>query len=156
MRLPVVSHLFTAPALCTGLAGLSCPAAETEAGFKSMFNGKDLTGWAVQIGLVGVGRRARWIMTKEDLPGAQIVSVADCFRPRCAEAAKIVPGGDKRGKYRDYRKMLEKEKLDAVFVETTTHARVLAMTHADVETGHRATTLCHRVNLCRTMQRTLR
>jgi len=52
--------------------------------------------------------------------------------------------------------MLEKEKLDAVFVETTTHARVLAMTHADVETGHRATTLCHRVNLCRTMQRTLR
>jgi len=45
VRLPVVSHLFTAPALCTGLAGLSCPAAETETGFKSMFNGKELTGW---------------------------------------------------------------------------------------------------------------
>jgi len=84
----------------------------------------------IQIGFIGVGGRARWIMTKEDLPGAQIVSVADCFRPRCDEAAKIVPGGDKWEKYQDYRKMLEKEKLDAVFVETTTHARVLAMTHA--------------------------
>ena len=84
----------------------------------------------IQIGFIGVGGRARWIMTKEDLPGAQIVSMADCFLPRCDEAAKIVPSGDKWEKYQDYRKMLEKEKLDAVFVETTTHARVLAMTHA--------------------------
>ena len=31
--------------------------------------------------------------------------------------------------YQHYREMLEKEKLDAVFVETTTHARVLACIH---------------------------
>lgn len=28
--------------------------------------------------------------------------------------------------------------------------------HADAETGHRATTLCHLINLCRTVQRRLR
>jgi predicted dehydrogenase len=33
-------------------------------------------------------------------------------------------------KYQDYRRMFEKEKLDAVFVETTTHARVLVAIHA--------------------------
>jgi predicted dehydrogenase len=81
----------------------------------------------IQVGFIGVGGRARWLMTKEALPGAEIVAVADCFRPRCDEAAKIVPGGDRWHKYQDYRQMLEKEKLDAVFVETTCHARVLAM-----------------------------
>jgi predicted dehydrogenase len=84
----------------------------------------------LQVGFIGVGGRARWIMTKEDLPGAEIVAVADCFLPRCDEAAKIVAGGDRWQKYQDYQQMLEKEKLDAVFVETTTHARVRAMIHA--------------------------
>ncbi|HRY51210.1 MAG TPA: Gfo/Idh/MocA family oxidoreductase [Candidatus Paceibacterota bacterium] len=83
----------------------------------------------IQVGFIGVGGRARWIMTKEELPGAQIVAVADCFLPRCDEAASKVAGGDRWKKYQDYRIMLEKEKLDAVFVETTTHARVRAMIH---------------------------
>lgn len=84
----------------------------------------------LRIAFIGVGGRARWIMKREALPGAQIVAVADCFLPRCDEAAAQVEGGDKWAKYQDYRQMLEKEKLDAVFVETTCHARVLAMTHA--------------------------
>ncbi|MCP5524028.1 MAG: Gfo/Idh/MocA family oxidoreductase [Verrucomicrobiales bacterium] len=84
----------------------------------------------LRIAFIGVGGRARWIMKREALPGAQIVAVADCFLPRCDEAAAQVEGGDKWVKYQDYRKMLEREKLDAVFVETTCHARVLAMTHA--------------------------
>ena len=37
-----------------------------------------------------------------------------------------MPGGEKWKLYQHYRDMLAKEKLDAVFVETTTHARVLA------------------------------
>ena len=41
-----------------------------------------------------------------------------------------MPDGDRWKKYQYYREMLEKEKLDAVFVETTTHARVLACIHA--------------------------
>jgi predicted dehydrogenase len=83
----------------------------------------------IRLGFIGLGGRARWILTGEALPGAEVVAVADCFLPRCHEAAKLVLGGDKWAKYQNYRQMLEKEKLDAVFVETTTHARVLACTH---------------------------
>jgi predicted dehydrogenase len=83
----------------------------------------------LEIGFIGLGGRARWILTKEALPGAEVVAVADCFLPRCAEAAKIVAGGEKWKRYQRYEEMLEKEKLDAVFVETTTHARVLACIH---------------------------
>lgn len=79
----------------------------------------------IRIGFIGVGGRAQWIMTNEDLSQADIIAVADCDLPRCDEAAKKVPGGEKWKKYQDYRAMLDKEKLDAVFVETTTHARVL-------------------------------
>jgi glucose-fructose oxidoreductase len=84
----------------------------------------------LQVGFIGVGGRARWIMTKEALPGAEIVAVADCYLPRCGEATKLMEGGERWGLYQDYRKLLEKEKVDAVFVETTTHARVRALIHA--------------------------
>lgn len=80
----------------------------------------------LQIGFIGLGGRARWILKNEALPGAEIVSVADCYTRKCDEAAALVEGGEKWKKYQHYRKMLESEKLDAVFVETTTHARVLA------------------------------
>jgi predicted dehydrogenase len=84
----------------------------------------------LQIGFIGLGGRARWILKNEDLPGAEVVAVADCFLPRLDEASSQVAGGDRWHKYQDYREMFEKEKLDAVFVETTTHARVLIAIHA--------------------------
>jgi len=84
----------------------------------------------IQVGFIGLGGRARWILKDEALPGAEVVAVADCFLPRCHEAAKQIPGGDRWRKYQHYQEMLEKEKLDAVFVETTTHARVLTCIHA--------------------------
>ena len=80
----------------------------------------------IQVGFIGLGGRARWILKDEALPGAQVVAAADCFLKKCDEASKLMPDGDKWKKYQQYREMLEKEKLDAVFVETTTHARVLA------------------------------
>jgi len=84
-----------------------------------------------KVGFIGCGGRAGQLMTTEKLADhADIVAVADCFLPRVDERAKAVPGGDKWNKYQDYRKMLEKEKLDAVFVPTTTHARVLACIEA--------------------------
>jgi predicted dehydrogenase len=82
----------------------------------------------IQLGFIGLGGRARWILKNEALPGAEVVAAADCFLPRCVEAASQV--GAKWTNYQDYRKMLEKEKLDAVFIETTTHARVLISIHA--------------------------
>lgn len=84
----------------------------------------------LQLGFIGLGGRARWILKDEALPGAEVVAVADCFLRRCDEAAKQVPGGEKWKKYQHHRDLLEKEKLDAVFVETTTHARVLICLHA--------------------------
>ncbi len=84
----------------------------------------------IQVGFVGLGGRARWILNKEALPGAEVVAVADCFAPRCDEVVKEAAGREKWRKYQSYRAMFEKEKLDAVFVETTTHARVLICIHA--------------------------
>ena len=84
----------------------------------------------IQVGIIGLGGRARWLIQHGDFGDARIAAVADCWLPRCAEAAKLHPDGEKWAKYQDYRKLLDKEKLDAVMVETTTHARVLIMIHA--------------------------
>ncbi len=84
----------------------------------------------IRLGFIGLGGRARWLLANEQFPGAQIVAVADCFLPRCQEAAKTRGDGEQWTKYHDYRAMLDKEKLDAVFVETTTHARALICIHA--------------------------
>ena len=60
-----------------------------------------------------------------------MVAISDCFLPRCDEAAKLLPtDAPPAKKYQHYQDMLQKEKLDAVFVETCTHARVLALIHA--------------------------
>jgi len=84
----------------------------------------------IRVGLIGVGGRARWILKNEALPGAELVAVADCFLTRMDEAASQIEGGQHWRKYQNYQEMLEKEKLDVVFVETTTHARVLIAIHA--------------------------
>jgi len=88
----------------------------------------------IRIAFIGLGGRARWLIQNEKFPGAEIVAAADCFLPRCFEAAKLHPDGERWTKYQDYRRMFEKEKLDAVFVETTTHARALICIHA-IEAG---------------------
>ena len=79
----------------------------------------------IQAGFVGAGNRAKWLIQHEDFGDARIVAVADCWAQRLAEVAKVHPQGSEWTRYRDYREMFEKGKLDAVFVETTTHARVL-------------------------------
>jgi predicted dehydrogenase len=85
----------------------------------------------IRIAFIGCGGRARHLMSpNEDLSQAEIVAVCDTFLPRTEEAAKARPDGAKWAKYQDYRKMFEQSKLDAVFVETTCHARVLIMIHA--------------------------
>lgn len=84
-----------------------------------------------KVGFIGCGGRAHALMNTERLSDhADIVAVADCYLTRIDERAKATPGADKWVRYQDYRKMLEKEKLDAVFVPTTTHARVLACINA--------------------------
>src|SRR5581483_10988587 len=92
----------------------------------------------IQVGFIGVGARARWLMQYfgSDLPDAEIVAVAGCSLPRCLgldAGLKATPLPDNAGcwaTYQNYREMLEKEKLDAVWIETTTHARALIAIHA--------------------------
>ncbi len=88
----------------------------------------------IQIAIIGLGGRANWLLRYEDFSAVDIVAVSDPWLKRCDDAVNNEGGkkwgGDKWRKYQNYQKMFEKEKLDAVFVETTTHARVLVCMHA--------------------------
>ncbi|GMU22095.1 MAG: hypothetical protein AMXMBFR13_21830 [Phycisphaerae bacterium] len=84
----------------------------------------------IRVGFIGTGGRARQLMGERITDHADIVAVADCFLPRTQEAAKIGPGSDRWKIYQDYREMLDTERLDAVFIPTTTHARALIAIHA--------------------------
>jgi predicted dehydrogenase len=83
----------------------------------------------VQVGFIGVGNRARWLLQHEDFGEAQVCAVADISPWSLAEAMRLQHKGQTWRPYNDYRRMFEQEKLDAVFVETTTHARVLVCLH---------------------------
>jgi predicted dehydrogenase len=84
----------------------------------------------IQLGFIGLGGRARWLMEHEDLSAGRIVAVSDAFIPRAKDIAQYHPDGKTWKAYQDYREMFDKEKLDAVFVETTSHARVLILIRA--------------------------
>ena len=49
----------------------------------------------INVGFVGVGGRAQWLIQHEDFAPARIVAVTDCWLPRCEEAAKLHPDGGK-------------------------------------------------------------
>ncbi len=85
----------------------------------------------VQIGFIGVGRRARWLLRKETFgSNASVVAMADINPAVLAETLRYQPADQLWRPYHDYRRMIENEKLDAVFVETPTHARALICMHA--------------------------
>jgi len=85
----------------------------------------------VAVGFIGAGGRGRMLMNQ--MPkDSLILAVADCNLPRAAEAAK--DAGRRRGEkwdvYRDYRRILERDDIEAVVVPTTDHARVRICIHA--------------------------
>lgn len=93
----------------------------------------------LKVGVIGVGNRARWLMQYfgKELDDVDLVAVADCYLPRCygkdpgqQRATPLNQDSDRWAKYSSYHKMFDKEKLDAVWVQTTTHARALAVIHA--------------------------
>ena len=89
----------------------------------------------VVVGLIGPGGRAHGIL-EDAPPDLQVVALADCDlrQPRAFATwmAQACPqlAGPSVAQYQDYRRMFEKEKLDAVIVATTTHARALICIHA--------------------------
>ena len=93
------------------------------------------------VAIIGLGGRAHTIAaTCLGIPQMRIVAVCDCFAPRCdefikwfrdggkqksgKEEQKPAPEAEKWASYEEFRRMLDKEKLDGVMIETTTHARV--------------------------------
>lgn len=84
----------------------------------------------LRVGVIGTGGRGSWLLQHEDFGAVQVAAICDVWKERMAAVAKAVPGGEKWSQYQDYRALLDKEKLDAVFVETTTHARALIAIHA--------------------------
>ena len=85
----------------------------------------------VRVGVIGCGGRARVIREAADVKGFRVVAACDCLRERAEKFVQELSNGESWGVYDDFRKMIEQEKLDAVMIETTTHARawiaILAM-----------------------------
>ena len=76
----------------------------------------------VKVGLIGCGRRCRTVVGSGlESPEFQMVAVADCFEPKTGQILKHFKSD--WNTYTDFRRMIEKEKLDGVTIETTTHAR---------------------------------
>jgi len=94
------------PAGALGLAG-AAPPSET-----------------VRVGVIGCGGRSRLITDGADVKGFCVVAAADCEIRKAEAYVKELSKGAKWGAYSDFRKMIDKEKLDAVMVETPTHPRV--------------------------------
>jgi predicted dehydrogenase len=93
----------------------------------------------LKVGVIGVGNRARWLMQYfgRELDEVDLVAVADCYLARCygkdpamQRATPLNADVERWAKYPNHLKMLEKEKLDAVWVQTTTHARARVAIHA--------------------------
>ena len=77
----------------------------------------------VRVGVIGCGGRAHLIREGADVKGFHVVAACDCQLERAQNYAKALSHGESWGVYDDFRQMIDKEKLNAVMVETTTHAR---------------------------------
>ena len=76
----------------------------------------------VEVGIIGLGPRAKDVArTCLGIPQMRIRAICDCFAPRCTAFQKAF--GRKWPAYEDFREMIDREKLDGVMIETTTHAR---------------------------------
>lgn len=82
----------------------------------------------VRAAIIGLGGRGNWIYSNSVKPaaGIKVVAVSEVFRPKLDAFMKRTGDADGIKGYDEYREMFDREKLDGVFVETTTHARARA------------------------------
>jgi predicted dehydrogenase len=73
----------------------------------------------VRLGVIGCGGRGRYVARWMREAGAQIAGAADVYLPN-AERLKAESGGD-CSTYQDFRRLLERNDLDAVLVATPDH-----------------------------------
>lgn len=103
----------------------------------SLLNASGDTGKTVRIGFVGVGRRGTSLVrTLLDIPGVELPAFCDIDEENLSRAQKVVeeagrerPQGYSRGP-EDYRRLVEREDLDAVITATpwNLHAPVMVAT----------------------------
>ena len=85
------------------------------------------------MGIIGLGGRARWLAeyTLRSVPGLRVAAVCDILEPRVDSFVNDLAGDQTWNRYTNFLEMIERENLDGVMVETTTHTRawvtVLAM-----------------------------
>ena len=85
----------------------------------------------VNVGLIGLGRRCMGVAQSSfDIPHMRIVAVCDIFEPLVDQCIANEGKGRNWKGYTDLCEMIEKENLDGVMVETTTHARAWVTCHA--------------------------
>jgi predicted dehydrogenase len=85
----------------------------------------------LNIGVIGLGGRARSVMNQcKGLDHLHIGAASDCFQPRIEQFIKGLERRHSCTGHADFRNMIEKENLDGVMVETTTHARAWVSCHA--------------------------
>ena len=83
------------------------------------------------VAIIGLGGRARGIVNEsKDVSRMQIVAICDCFKPLCDKFTADVGKDREWNAYDDFNKMYDKEKLDGVMIETTTHSRAWVVVNA--------------------------
>ncbi|MBI4617551.1 MAG: Gfo/Idh/MocA family oxidoreductase [Planctomycetes bacterium] len=109
----------------------------------------DPPGEKLDIGLVGVGGQGR--ANLEGVASQNVKAICDVDGNNLAEAAKRFP---RAATYRDFRRMLDSEDLDAVVVSTPDHTHAVAAAAA-IDLGlavYCEKPLCHSVHECRVLQ----
>lgn len=98
----------------------------------------------VRIGVIGLGGRGLSMMfALTDIAGVYVPACCDNYEPRLENAkAELEKNGKHMNIYSDYREMIEKEDLDAVYIATTwiTHSKIAidcmnSGLHAGIEVG---------------------
>jgi predicted dehydrogenase len=78
----------------------------------------------VNVGIIGLGGRAGTIVDScNRIPDMKVVAVCDCFKPDMDKFVQVLGKDQNWSTYEDFQEMIDKENLDGVMVETTTHAR---------------------------------
>ena len=91
----------------------------------------------IRLGMIGVGNMgSQHVQSFSGIEGATIAAIADVFLPRAEKSVKWlqdngrIASGQKVDVYQDYRKILERDDIDAVVIAVPDHWHALLTIHA--------------------------